>query len=46
MAITGCQNEEPLKPEMVVNTGVDTLEYCVQQVLEFLRFRGIISESG
>lgn len=35
--------EEPRKPEMVVNTGGDSLEDSVQQVLAFLLSRGIIS---
>jgi adenylylsulfate kinase len=35
--------EEPLKPELVVDTGLLTLEESVERVLELLSVRGIIS---
>lgn len=34
--------EEPLTPELVVNTGTDSLEQCVNDVLCLLKERGII----
>ena len=34
--------EEPEQPELVVETGSDSLEACTEQVLEFLRERGVI----
>ena len=34
--------EEPLNPELVVDTAKDTLESCTTQVLTMLRTRGII----
>lgn len=35
--------EEPLDPELVVDTGVQSLEECTQAVLSLLRGRGIIA---
>lgn len=35
--------EVPDKPELTVNTGKDSLELCVQQVIGLLKDRGIIS---
>jgi adenylylsulfate kinase len=35
--------EEPLKPELVVDTGKDSLEDCAQQVLDFMEERGIFT---
>ena len=35
--------ETPLNPELVVNTGEDSLEQCVAQVIDMLKERGIIS---
>jgi adenylylsulfate kinase len=34
--------EEPLSPELVIETGSMTLEQCVEQVLNALRERGIV----
>ena len=33
--------EEPLKPELVVDTGSDTIEACTEQVIDLLRRRGV-----
>ena len=35
--------EAPLNPELIVNTGEDSLEQCVVQVMDLLKARGIIS---
>ena len=35
--------ETPLNPELVVNTGKDSLDECVEQVMRLLKERGIIS---
>ena len=35
--------EAPLNPELIVNTGEDSLEDCVTQVMGLLKERGIIS---
>ena len=35
--------EAPINPELVVNTGEDTLEKCVEQVMDLLKQRGIFS---
>ena len=35
--------EAPLNPELVVNTGKDSLNQCVAQVINLLKERGIIS---
>ncbi len=35
--------EEPLNPEVVIDTGAKTLEESAQEVLEFLQKRGIIA---
>jgi adenylylsulfate kinase len=35
--------EAPLNPELIVNTGGDSLEHCVAQVMGLLKERGIIS---
>ena len=35
--------EEPLNPELVVDTAADSLENCTRQVVELLKERGIIS---
>jgi adenylylsulfate kinase len=37
--------EEPLSPELVVNTGTATLEQCTQDVLSLLKERGIIKSN-
>ena len=37
--------EEPASPELVVNTGEDEIEACVDQVIALLHERGIISRS-
>jgi adenylylsulfate kinase len=37
--------EEPKKPELVVNTGSDSLEHCVEQVIQLLVVRNIISDN-
>lgn len=34
--------EDPINPELIVNTGIDSLEFCVDQVLGMLKDRGII----
>lgn len=34
--------EEPMNPELIVNTGVDSLEICVNQIVEMLSERGIV----
>jgi adenylylsulfate kinase len=34
--------EEPLSPELVIETGSMTLEQCVEKVLNALRERGIV----
>jgi len=36
--------EEPVKPEIQVDTGADSLENCVDQVIATLRKRGILSQ--
>ena len=33
--------EEPLKPELVVDTGSDPLEVCTEQILEYMAQRGV-----
>lgn len=33
--------EPPMHPELALNTGVDNLESCVQEVLDYLRQQGI-----
>ena len=38
--------EAPEKPELRVDTGKDTLEYCVRQVLEEMAQRGIATKAG
>ncbi len=38
--------EEPEKPEILVNTGEEKLEDCVDQVINILAKRGIIPEQG
>lgn len=35
--------EPPLKPELIVNTGTERIEVCVEQVLREMEYRGIIS---
>jgi adenylylsulfate kinase len=35
--------EEPKKPELVVNTGEEALEDCVNQVIGFMQSRGLIA---
>lgn len=35
--------EPPLKPELIVSTGAERLEVCVEQVLREMEYRGIIS---
>jgi adenylylsulfate kinase len=35
--------EAPVNPELIVNTGEESLEECVSQVMELLKERGIIS---
>ena len=35
--------EAPLNPELIVNTGEDSLDECIAQVLRLLKGRGIIS---
>ncbi len=37
--------EAPVNPELIVNTGEDSLEACVSQVIGLLKQRGIISQS-
>ena len=37
--------EEPVKPEIQVNTGGDSLESCVDQVIATLRKRGILKDT-
>jgi adenylylsulfate kinase len=37
--------EEPLNPELIINTGTLALSESVDQVIEFLNFRGIITIS-
>ena len=37
--------EEPTKPELVIDTGSDTLENCTNQVIEFLVERGVIGKA-
>lgn len=35
--------EQPQKPEILVRTGIDSLDSCVDQLINFLNERGIIS---
>ncbi len=35
--------EPPLKPEIELDTGVESLEHCVNQVLAYLKVRGVIT---
>ena len=35
--------EAPVNPELVLDTGVESLEACVNQVLAYLKARGVIS---
>ena len=46
-AFTGISSpyEVPESPELIVDTGSDPLDVCVTQVLDYLRERGIVSES-
>ena len=36
--------EEPVKPELVVDTGTESLEDCTEQVIDFLIERGVITK--
>jgi adenylylsulfate kinase-like enzyme len=38
--------EEPLDPELVLDTGNTSLDVCRQQVLSLLVKRGVITEAG
>ena len=38
--------EEPLRPELVINTGAQSLEDCVAQVLDLLHRREILGRAG
>lgn len=38
--------EPPVSPELIVNTGAESLETCVQQVIEFLQNQGLFASNS